>query len=320
MDMSSQVWRMAVGSCVPSSTNTMPFSAKATTRHTLDDTMFMRAMEGPMARGDMTFMSPATTTAMMPLTWKAWAAKYTMSGVNTSNSTWNVVFSTPMSRALRTIQLAARPNAAPNSSPPTNSTRKFTEASMRLKVPVMQAASANWNDTMPDASLSSSSPLSRLFCRSGMSICFDSEDTATASVGPSAAPRAKAAASGMEGMTACTENPMMSVVATTSPMASDRMGLRSRQSLALSAFLASSNSSGAMNSTRNISGSSSMCTALPAPTAMMMPMTIWTSGSDMRGTSWSMMDDSSTAASSSKASVMVSTDSDAFRIYKRASP
>ena len=59
---------MACGNCVPRSTNTKPFKAKVSTRHTLEDTMFMREMEGPIACGEITLMRPATTTAIMPLT------------------------------------------------------------------------------------------------------------------------------------------------------------------------------------------------------------------------------------------------------------
>ncbi len=92
---------------------------------------------------------------------------------------------------------------------------------MNENVPVMAAARANWNETMPDASLSRSSPFKMLACRSGISTSFASEETATASVGPSAAPRAKAAASPIEGMNALTAKPMASVVAMTRPIASE---------------------------------------------------------------------------------------------------
>ena len=103
--VSSHVRCMARGSCVPSSTNTTPLSANDTTRHTLADTMFMREMDGPTARGEMTFTKPAATTARMPLAPTALAARYTMKGVNSSNSTWNVVFSKPHERTLRTRKL-----------------------------------------------------------------------------------------------------------------------------------------------------------------------------------------------------------------------
>ena len=101
----SQVRCMARGSCVPRSTKTMPLSAKASTRQTLVDTMFMRDTDGPMVRGDTTFRMPAATTAMMPLVPRALATRYTMNGTNTSNSTWNVVFSSPHDRTRRTMKL-----------------------------------------------------------------------------------------------------------------------------------------------------------------------------------------------------------------------
>ena len=65
---SSQVWTIACGNCVPRSTKTKPFRAKVSTRHTLEDTMFMREIEGPIACGEITLIRPATTTAIMPLT------------------------------------------------------------------------------------------------------------------------------------------------------------------------------------------------------------------------------------------------------------
>ena len=67
--------------------------------------MFMRDTDGPMVRGDTTFRMPAATTAMMPLVPRALATRYTMNGTNTSNSTWNVVFSSPHDRTRRTMKL-----------------------------------------------------------------------------------------------------------------------------------------------------------------------------------------------------------------------
>ena len=90
---------------MPSNTNTTPLSAKDSTRQTLVETMFMREMDGPMTRGEMTFTRPAATTARMPLVCSALATRYTMNGVNTSNNTWKVVFSRPHERTLRTRKL-----------------------------------------------------------------------------------------------------------------------------------------------------------------------------------------------------------------------
>ena len=101
----AQVCCMARGSCVPKRTNTIPLRVKDSTCQTLAETMFMRDIEGPSVRGDMTFTSPAATTAKMPLAPTWLATRYTMKGVNTSNSTWNVVFSRPQERTLRTMKL-----------------------------------------------------------------------------------------------------------------------------------------------------------------------------------------------------------------------
>ena len=117
--------------------------------------------------------------------------------------------------------------------PPKKLNRKSAVASTRENVPVTAAAMANWNATMPEASLMSDSP-------SRMLVSLESDATATASVGPSAAPSAKAANKLMDGTSQWTANPTTSAVASTSPMASDSTGLRLRHSDALSMFLASS--------------------------------------------------------------------------------
>ena len=80
--------------------------------------------------------------------------------MSTSNSTWKFVFSTPMERAVFTTQLPSSPSTAPNRRPPMNSMRKSVPAPIRENVPVTTAPKANWNDTMPDASFSRSSPFS----------------------------------------------------------------------------------------------------------------------------------------------------------------
>ena len=124
--------------------------------------------------------------------------------------------------------------------PPKKLNRKSAVASMSENVPVTAAAMANWKDTMPDASLMSDSPSRMLLERAEMLVSFDSDATATASVGPSAAPKANAANSEMDGTSQLTAKPTMSAVATTRPMASDTTGRRLRHSDPLSMFLASS--------------------------------------------------------------------------------
>ena len=87
--------------------------------------------------------------------------------------------------------------------PPKKLTKNAPVAEISEKVPVVSAAMENWNETTPDASLISDSPESKIDWRRLRLTRFESEATATASVGPSAAPRAKAAASGMVGSRAC---------------------------------------------------------------------------------------------------------------------
>ena len=128
----------------------------------------------------------------------------------------------------------------PMKMPPKKENRNSTVALTRENVPVTAAASANWKATMPDASLMSDSPSRMLLARGEMSVSLESEATATASVGPRAAPRAKAAAKLMEGTTQLTAKPTTRAVTTTSPMASETTGLLLRQSAALSTLFASS--------------------------------------------------------------------------------
>ena len=57
---------MALGSSVPSSTNTTPFRANEMTFHTLVLTMLRRAVEGAITRSVMESTTPAATTARIP--------------------------------------------------------------------------------------------------------------------------------------------------------------------------------------------------------------------------------------------------------------
>ena len=191
--------------------------------------------------------------------------------------------------------------------PPRKAKKKFAVAPTSENVPVTAAAMANWNDTMPEASLMMDSLSRMLRDRAGIVTCLASEATDTASVGPSAAPRANAAASGMEGTSHLTANPTMSAEAMTSPTASDSTGRLFSQSACLLRFLASSYRSGAMSRTRNRFGSRSMLICVPITTAMARPSPIWMRGDDTLGTSWSMTDESSTVASISRESSRSST-------------
>ncbi len=165
----------------------------------------------------------------------------------------------------------------------------------------------NWKATMPVASLMSDSPLSSALQRGEMSASFAAAETAMGSVGPSAAPSAKAAASEMEGMMALTKKPTPTMMAITSPIASATMERRFFQSSAFDASLASWNSSGAMNITRKRSDSSKrMSTDPPANMAMMRPSAIWISGEETFGTSWSTTEDTNTAQIKSRTSTNVS--------------
>ena len=86
-----------------------------------------------------------------------------MNGLNTSKSTWKVVLSRPSARTARMTRLATKPSTRPMPMPPKKLARKLVDASMMENRPVAAAAMANWNDTIPEASLMSDSPL-RMLC------------------------------------------------------------------------------------------------------------------------------------------------------------
>ena len=128
----------------------------------------------------------------------------------------------------------------PMAMPPKKLTKNVVAASSIEKVPVVSAATANWNDTTPDASLIKDSPDNRTSWRLFNEARCESDATATASVGPSAAPRANAAASGMLGCTKLSTKPTTSIATTTRPTASDTITVRFDQRDTLSTWRASS--------------------------------------------------------------------------------
>ena len=85
----------------------------------------------------------------------------------------------------------------------------------------------------------SDSPERRISCRLFKPALCPNAATATASVGPSAAPSAKAAASGMDGWMALRRNPTTRMVTITSPMASDSTMMRLDHNATLSTERAS---------------------------------------------------------------------------------
>lgn len=145
------------------------------------------------------------------------------------------------------------PSTAPTAMPPKKSRAKDTAASAAEKAPVRAAAMANWKATTPDASLMSDSPASSVDWRGFRPTREPSAPTAAASVGARAAAQAKAAARGMDGTNQCGTKPTTSTVSSTSPTASEKMAPLFSQSARRLMLRASSNSSGAMNSTRNSS-------------------------------------------------------------------
>ncbi len=144
------------------------------------------------------------------------------------------------------------------------------------KTPVTRAATANWKETTPDASLSRHSPWRSVFWSLGISTRLPRVVTATASVGPRAAAKAKAAAKGIEDTSQWVKKPTTSTMSSTRPSAKAKTGLRWRQSAFLSDSRASQYSSGAIKNSRKNSGSKTMsrCTGV---TASSTPRAICTS-------------------------------------------
>ena len=175
----------------------------------------------------------------MPETLTCSAVRNTANGVSTSSSTWNVVSSSPRLRTRDTRNASSAASTRPKAMPPKKLTKNAPVAEISEKVPVVSAAIENWNETTPEASLMSDSPESRIDWRRLRLTRFESEATATASVGPSAAPRAKAAASGMVGSRACNVKPMQRMVTTTRPTASESTFARFDHNATLSVLRAS---------------------------------------------------------------------------------
>ena len=191
------------GSIMPSMMNTEPLSANESTAHTLDDTMLVRATFGPTPLRSYRAIRPAATTARTPDTPIASAPRYSRNGRNNSIRMRDVVVSQPNERISPNSQLAKTPNAKPSRVPPRKETTNSPAAAPTENVPVVAARIENWNPTMPEASLNRDSP-SRIPCWRSLRVAsWLSDVTATASVGPSAAPSARAAASGTAGQAAC---------------------------------------------------------------------------------------------------------------------
>lgn len=187
--------------------------------------------------------------------------------------------------------------------PPKASTTNEIEASSSENVPVTAAAIANSKDTTPDASLISASPERSDFWRLESETSLPSAATATASVGPRAAPKAKAAASGMEGTIQFRIKPTTSTVRNTRPMARDTTAPLFSQSPCLSAWRDSSKRSGAIKSSRNSSGSEKIwVVSAEIRKLATAPKAICTSGMETRGSTWSKILEIITQLSSSKIS------------------
>ena len=243
----------------------------------------------------------AATTAKMPLTAKCSAVRYAKNGMTTSNSRNTVGVSRPSARTRPSTNITIAASTRPTTTPPTKSNRKVAVALNNENVPVTAAAMANSNATTPDASLNKASPESNDFWRSVSLTSLPMAATAAASVGPSAAPSAKAAARGIDGTIRFSTKPITSAVMNTRPIASEMMCPLFFQSAPLSAWRDSSKSSGAIKMSRKSSGSEITAegsSAIKKPTTA--PRAICTSGMAKRENTWSKMLETRTHPSSSK--------------------
>ena len=206
-----------------------------------------------------------------------------------------VVFSHPSERTVSNSQLMNSPTIKPNAAPPMNETMNSPVAFPTANSPVMAAEIANWNPTMPEASLNRDSPFNTLRWRVVSEASLPNELTATASVGPKAAPKASPAAKGIAGQIECRANPTAAMVAMASPMARDRLSFTVFSNSDLLMSWASRYSSGAMNSTMNNSGFS--CTPWKNGSWLARaPNAICTSGVDTLGMKRLRNDDATTMA------------------------
>jgi hypothetical protein len=113
--------------------------------------------------------------------------------------------------------------ARPANTPPIARMAKSRTASPASKNPLRVAATAQRNKIRPVASFSRLSPSSKAVSRRGSVTPLSTARADTASGGDTMAPNAKQAAQGSSGTSQCVTTPMVKVVNTTAPIASDRM-------------------------------------------------------------------------------------------------
>ena len=165
--------------------------------------------------------SPATTTAMTPEPWMRWysAATYAANGT-TIEMPVSRIGSVTWRRTHATTRKTTKPTRAP---PPAARTK--SSVTSRASTPTAVAARAVRSATRAVASLSSDSPSRIVTIRRGSPIRRPTAVAATASGGATTAPIASATGQDTS-ITACTRAPTPTVVKTTSPTLSNRIGRR----------------------------------------------------------------------------------------------
>ena len=114
-------------------------------------------------------------------------------------------------------EIVTRPKIIPRNIPPIAATKNSLEALVKENVPVIIAARAILNETIPAASLRSDSPSKMAIRPFGNFIPFVIDLTATASVGDRIAARANDAPREIDGIIKLINDPTTKIVAITRP-------------------------------------------------------------------------------------------------------
>ena len=163
--------------------------------------------------------SAATTTARMPEPFSSSAMTYSRNGATSTSE-----FEATRSLLRRSTHASSHPPIPPTRTPATTATMKMPVTCSIVTLPAAAAARATLSAVSPVPSLTRLSPSRMETSLRGSPARRATALTATASVGDSTAPRAKAMARGMA-TTVTVTAPITRVDVMTSPMASASTGL-----------------------------------------------------------------------------------------------
>ena len=153
---------------------------------------------------------------------------------------------------------APRPTMIPSATPPTAATKNPTRASERTKLPVTTASTAARYATRADASLKRDSPSMRVTTTRGAPSRRKTLVAASASVGATIAPSAKAPPQPRSGTIACATTATHTIVKTTRPIERRAIGTRFARRSRLGVATAALKSNGGRKTSSTSSGSSAI--------------------------------------------------------------